>query len=139
MREKRYTEAHEWIELAPDSKTATIGISSYAAHALGDVTFVELPEPGHAVGAGDALAAVESVKSASDIYAPCGGTVVEVNGKLEEKPEVIGKDPEGKEGWLARLEVGGEEEVKRVEGLMDVGQYKTFTEEASKDGEEEAK
>ena len=134
---KRYTEAHEWVELSSDRKVGTIGISTYAANALGDVTYVELPEISKTVALGDTLASVESVKSASDIYAPCGGTVTEINSALEDKPEMIGKDPEGEEGWLARLELQGEEDVKAVEGLMDAPAYKKFTDGEAK-GEEES-
>ena len=97
------------------------------------MTYVELPEPSATFAVGDALAAVESVKSASDIYAPCGGTVVEVNSALEEKPDTIGRDPEGEKGWLAKIELEGDEEAKRVDELMDAEAYKAFTEEAKKD------
>ena len=132
-RAKRYTEAHEWIELSPDRKIGTVGISQYAAHALGDVTYVELPKPSATFAVGDALAAVESVKSASDIYAPCGGTIVEVNSALEDKPDTIGRDAEGEMGWLAKIELEGDEEAKRVDDLMDAETYRKFTEEAMKD------
>ena len=131
-RAKRYTEAHEWIELSSDKKVGTIGISDYAARALGDVIYVELPEPSASFAVGDALAAVESVKSASDIYAPCGGTVVEVNSALEEKPDTIGKSAEGEHGWLAKIELSGDKEVERVETLMDADAYRKYTEEATK-------
>ena len=102
---KRYTEDHEWIELAPDNKTGTIGISTYAAKALGDVVYVELPTKDLTVSKGDTIGAVESVKSASDIMTPVSGKVIEANGALEEKPGGINKAPEG-DGWIARIEVG---------------------------------
>ncbi|MCJ1476730.1 glycine cleavage system H-protein subunit [Lambiella insularis] len=122
---KKYTNAHEWIELSTDGKTGTIGISKYAANALGDVVYVELPTTGQEVVAGDAIGAVESVKSASDIYAPIGGTVTEANSLLEEKPATINKGPED-EGWIAKLEV---KDTAEVEKLMDVEAYRKFTEE----------
>lgn len=128
--EKRYTPAHEWVELSPDSKTATFGISAYAAKALGDVVFVELPSADTEVQRGDAVAAVESVKSASDIYAPLGGKVLEANDLLAEKPGLINQGPEG-EGWIARLEVQ-EEAGAEVEALMDEEAYRRFTEEEEK-------
>jgi glycine cleavage system H protein len=125
VREKKYTEDHEWIELSNDGKTATLGISEYAANALGDVVYIELPEEDLEISAGDAIGAVESVKSASDILTPIGGTVVEVNNTLQDKPGGINKDPEG-EGWIAKVQVKGEPEGK----LMSGEEYKAFTEEA---------
>lgn len=106
-------------------KTVTIGITKYAAASLGDVVYVELPTQDVAVIAGDAIGAVESVKSASDILTPVTGVVVEANGALEDKPGIINKGPEG-EGWIARIDIGDESEV---EALMDEAAYKAFTEE----------
>lgn len=123
---KKYTQDHEWIELSPDNKTGTIGISTYAANALGDVVFVELPTTDLEVSSGDTIGSVESVKSASDIMTPVSGVIVEANGVLEEKPSTINKSPEG-EGWIAKIEV---KDVKEVEGLMDAEAYKAFTEES---------
>ncbi|KAF2252336.1 hypothetical protein BU26DRAFT_539036 [Trematosphaeria pertusa] len=125
VREKKYTEDHEWIELSADGKTCTLGISEYAAKALGDVVYIELPQVEMDVAAGDAIGAVESVKSASDILTPIGGTVTEVNDALQEKPGQINKDPEG-ESWIARLKVEGEPEGK----MMSKEEYTAFTEEA---------
>ncbi|KAF2736008.1 hypothetical protein EJ04DRAFT_463634 [Polyplosphaeria fusca] len=124
--EKQYTEDHEWIELSPDGKTCTLGISAYAARALGDVVYIELPTTGLEVSAGDAIGAVESVKSASDILTPIGGKVSEVNVSLEEKPGDINRDPEG-EAWIARLEVNGEGVVGKTMGKEE---YEKFTEDA---------
>ncbi|KAF2273138.1 glycine cleavage H-protein [Westerdykella ornata] len=124
--EKKYTEDHEWVELSSDGKTATIGISKYAADALGDVVYVEIPEVGTQLSAGDSLGAIESVKSASDILTPFEGTVLEANDALADKPGTINKDPEG-EGWVARLEIEGEPEGK----LMTAEEYQAFTEEAA--------
>ncbi|THX29626.1 glycine cleavage system H protein [Aureobasidium pullulans] len=123
---KKYTQDHEWIELSPDNKTGTIGISTYAANALGDVVFVELPTTDLEVSANDTIGSVESVKSASDIMTPVAGVIVEANAVLEEKPGTINKSPEG-DGWIAKIEV---RDVKEVEGLMDAEAYKAFTEES---------
>ncbi|KAF2744996.1 glycine cleavage H-protein, partial [Sporormia fimetaria CBS 119925] len=122
---KKYTEDHEWIEMSSDGKTATIGISKYAANALGDVVYIELPEVDTEVSAGDAIGAVESVKSASDILSPVAGKIIETNGALEEKPGNINKDPEG-DAWIAKVEVQGEPEGK----MMNQEEYLKFTEEA---------
>ncbi|KAF2651419.1 glycine cleavage system H protein, mitochondrial precursor [Lophiostoma macrostomum CBS 122681] len=122
--EKKYTEDHEWVELSADGKTATLGISTYAAKALGDIVFCELPQVGVEFSSGDAIGAVESVKSASDILTPISGEVVEVNSALEEVPGGINKDPEG-EGWIAKIAVQAE-----PEGLMSAEEYKKHTEEA---------
>jgi glycine cleavage system H protein len=108
--------------------TVTLGISKYASEALGDVIYVELPETGLEVGFDDAVGAVESVKSASDINTPFAGKVVEANSVLEEKPGLLNQDPEG-EAWIAKLEVDGAEE--EFAKLMDSAAYKTFTEESS--------
>lgn len=105
--------------------TATLGISAYAANALGDVIYVELPQTGMEVGHGDAIGAVESVKSASDIMTPVSGKVVDANAKLEETPGLLNKSPED-EAWIAKIEVGDMEELN---GLMDGEEYKNFTEE----------
>ena len=129
---KKYTKDHEWIELSPDNKTGVIGISEYAAHALGDVVYVELPSTPLEVAKGDAIGAVESVKSASDINSPISCTVTAVNELLEEKPAAINQGAEDSGaggGWIAKVEVG-EAGVKDLDGLMDGAEYKTFTEEA---------
>lgn len=100
----------------------TLGISKYAADALGDVVYIELPEQGLEVGAGDSIGVVESVKSASDILSPVGGKVVEVNNELEEAPGKINKDPEGG-AWIAKIEVEGD-----IEGdMMTAEEYAEFT------------
>ncbi|KAJ4290201.1 glycine cleavage system H-protein subunit [Kalmusia sp. IMI 367209] len=125
VREKQYTEDHEWIEASADGKTFTLGISEYAAKALGDVVYVELPEVDLEVSAGEAIGAVESVKSASDILSPIGGVVTEVNNALQEKPGALNKDPEG-DSWIAKISVSGEPEGK----LMNKEEYSAFTEDA---------
>ncbi|TID19106.1 gb [Venturia nashicola] len=124
LKVKQYTEDHEWIEV--NGTTVTLGISAYAAEKLGDVIYVELPEASLEIGAGDAVGAVESVKSASDILTPVGGKVIESNSILEEKPGLLNQDPEG-EGWITKIEVEGN---LSVEGLMDKEGYTKFTEEA---------
>jgi len=132
VRAKRYTKDHEWIELSADKKSGVIGISDYAAHALGDVVYVELPATPLEVSAGDSIGAVESVKSASDINTPITCTIVAVNNALEEKPGIINQGPEDDSsagGWVAKVEVG-EVGVQDAEGLMDEKAYKEFTESA---------
>jgi glycine cleavage system H protein len=105
--------------------TVTLGISEYAAKALGDVVYVELPEVDLEVGAGEAIGAVESVKSASDILSPVGGTVTHINSALEEKPGNLNKDPEG-DSWIAKIAVSGTPEGK----LMTKAEYTAFTDDA---------
>lgn len=113
----RYTRSHEWVRPGGDGDV-TIGISDHAQESLGDLVFVELPEPG-AVEAGAAVAVVESVKAASDIYAPMAGEVLEVNERLAETPELINQDPYG-EGWLFKLRPASPD---AVEELMDADAY----------------
>ncbi|KAG8158852.1 hypothetical protein KVR01_011295 [Diaporthe batatas] len=126
---RKYTKDHEWIDLSADNKTGVIGISEYAAEALGDVVYVELPEEGREVKAGDAIGAVESVKSAADINAPIACRITHVNLELEEKPGNINKVPEDDSaggGWIAKVAVD-EEGVKDLEALMGAEEYQAFT------------
>ena len=116
----RFTKDHEWVEL--DGDVATIGITAYAAEQLGDVVFVETPEPGKTVKAGDGLAVVESVKAASDVYAPVSGEVVEGNAALGDAPETVNASPEGS-GWFAKVKVANPAEV---EALMDRPAYEAY-------------
>ncbi|KAF4978571.1 hypothetical protein FDECE_18195 [Fusarium decemcellulare] len=125
---RRYTKDHEWIDLSADRKHGFVGISEYAAEQLGDVVYVELPEAGEWVEQGDAVGAVESVKSASDINAPIRLKVTQVNDNLEEKPSTINKVPEDDSaggGWIAKVEVD-EAGAKQFDELMDLEAYKTF-------------
>jgi glycine cleavage system H protein len=115
-----YTEDHEWILVEGDQ--ATIGISAYAAEQLGDVVFVEVPDVGTAFGQGEDMAVVESVKAASDVYAPVSGEVVEANQELEAAPETVNEDPEGK-GWFVKFTLKDPAELTR---LMDATAYKAF-------------
>ena len=117
---KRFTEEHEWVFV--ENGIATIGISHYAATELGDITFVELPELGAEFAQSDSLTTIESVKAASDIYAPISGTVCEVNEALNEHPEIINASPE-EDGWICKLETIGEEELDR---LLTDEEYEEF-------------
>ena len=121
MTETRYTKDHEWVRL--ENGTATIGITDHAQQALGDLVFIELPEPGRTVAAGDTCAVVESVKAASDVYAPVGGRVAEVNNVIVEDPALVNRDPTG-EGWFFRLEAVKADKA----ALMDEAAYKAFLE-----------
>ncbi|MEA2068330.1 MAG: glycine cleavage system protein GcvH [Verrucomicrobiota bacterium] len=112
-----YAKTHEWVSL--DSGIATVGISDFAQNQLSDLTFVELPEVGAEFAAGDEAAVVESVKAAADVYAPVAGEVIEVNGELEDTPELINKDAFGA-GWLFKLKVVDEVEV---DNMMDADSY----------------
>ena len=116
----RFTKDHEWVEVSGD--VATIGITAYAAEQLGDVVFVELPAPGKAVKAGEEMAVVESVKAASDVYAPISGQVVEANGAIADAPESVNAEPEGS-GWFVKLKLADPAEV---EALMDRAAYEAY-------------
>jgi glycine cleavage system H protein len=117
MSDTRYTEDHEWVRV--DGEIATIGISDHAQQQLGDIVFVELPEVGRKVGRKDALAVVESVKAASDVYAPISGEGVEVNSALSDDPALVNSGAESG-GWFCRLKVGDPAEL---DGLMDAAAY----------------
>lgn len=118
--ELKYTKSHEWVKMTGD--TAEIGLTDYAQGKLGDLVFVNLPEPGDAIKTGEVFADVESVKAASDVYAPVDGSVAQVNEALCDSPEVINKDPYG--AWLARVE-----NVTGAEDLMDAAAYRTWVEQ----------
>ncbi|OJD31157.1 glycine cleavage system h protein [Diplodia corticola] len=124
--EKKYTQGHEWVELSDDGKTFTFGITTYAANALGDVVYVELPSTDVDCSPDEAISAVESVKSASDIITPLGGRILEVNKVLEKTPAIINKSPEG-DGWIAKIKLADGSDTN--EGLMSAEEYKKFTEE----------
>ena len=113
----RYTKDHEWISV--DGDVGTIGITDYAQSQLGDVVFVELPEAGRRVAKGEQVAVIESVKTASDIYAPVSGVIVEANGALEGTPELINDQPYGR-GWLFRIEMADDAEL---DALLDADAY----------------
>jgi glycine cleavage system H protein len=117
-----FTKDHEWISV--DGGIATVGISDYAQAQLGDIVFAEVPTAGTVVEKGKEAAVVESVKAASDVYAPVSGTVTEANAALEEDPALINTAPEG-EGWFFKLELSDPSEL---DGLMDADAYKAFVE-----------
>ena len=118
----RFTKDHEWVVLEGD--VATIGITAHAAEQLGDVVFVETPEAGKTVKAGDAFAVVEGVKAASDVYAPISGEVVEGNPVLGDAPETVNADPEAG-GWFAKVRIADRAEY---DALMDRAAYSAFLE-----------
>ena len=120
--ELRYSSDHEWVRI--EGTTATIGITEYAQDALGDVVFVEMPDHGLAVAAGESFSEVESTKSVSDIYAPVTGSIAEVNSELESQPELLNSDPYGA-GWICRIEISDPSEL---DGLMDAEAYRALTE-----------
>ncbi len=125
MAELRFTKDHEWIRLEGD--VATIGITDHAQNALGDVVFVDLPEAGREVTAGEACAVVESVKAASDVYAPVAGRVRESNAALTDNPALVNSSPTG-EGWFFKLEGV---DTSAVAALMDENAYNAFLESAA--------
>lgn len=118
-----FTDEHEWIDVEGD--TATVGITDYAQEQLGDIVFVELPEVGTMVDKGGDAAVVESVKAASDVYAPITGEVVEGNASLEEDPALVNSSPE-EDGWFFKMTIGDKSEL---EGLMDAKAYEAFVAE----------
>ena len=124
----RYTKEHEWID-ASDNNLATIGITDYAQHALGDVVFVELPKSGAEIKTGKSFGSIESVKAVSDIYAPASGEVVEANAELQNKPEAINTDPHGA-AWLIKVKLSNPAEIS---GLMDAKAYEAFIAEKEKE------
>ena len=123
--ELQYATSHEWVKVEGD--TATVGITDYAQHALGDIVFVELPEVGATFEAKQAFGVVESVKAASDVYMPVGGEVIAINEALLDTPETANSDPYG-DGWLVKIKLAG-----GAEGLLDAAAYEQHVaEEASK-------
>ena len=125
MGDVRYTSDHEWVRL--DGDVATVGITDHAQSALGDLVFVELPEPGREVVAGEACAVVESVKAASDVFAPLAGKVVECNAALADDPSLVNREPEG-EGWFFRL---AGVDAAAFAGLLDAAAYEALVESAA--------
>jgi glycine cleavage system H protein len=115
-----FTQDHEWIEV--DGETGTVGITDYAQGQLGDIVFVDVPDEGKSLAKGDEAAVVESVKAASDVYAPASGTVLEGNPALADEPGLVNTDPEG-EGWFFRVTLTDPDEL---ETLMDEAAYESF-------------
>ena len=119
----KFTKDHEWVSL--DGDTATVGITTYAQEQLGDVVFVEMPEAGKTVSQGDEAGVVESVKAASEVYAPVSGEVVEANSELEDNPALVNQDPFAG-GWFFRLRLS---DAGELDELMDEAAYKAYIEE----------
>jgi glycine cleavage system H protein len=124
MAERRYSKTHEWVTV--DGKTATVGISDFAQAQLGDVVFLDLPKPGRKLSKGETFGVIESVKAASDLYAPVNGTVSEVNENLTAHPELVNSDPYG-EGWILRVDLSG----GLPSDLMDEAAYQKSAEAGS--------
>jgi len=123
----RYTKEHEWVDAKGD--LATIGITDYAQHELGDVVFVELPKPGAKIEAGKSFGTVESVKAVSEIYAPAAGEVLEANAALHDTPEKINTDPHGA-AWLIKVRLANPADVAK---LMDAAAYEAYVAEKAKE------
>ena len=117
----KYTEEHEWLKL--DGDVATIGITKHATEQLGDIVFVQLPDVGAKLAKGDSAAVVESVKAASDVFAPLAGEVVDINQAIVEDPALVNTDPQGA-GWFFKLRL---DDPKAMDGLMDEAAYKKLT------------
>ena len=125
MATERFTKDHEWVRI--DAGVATVGITDHAQRQLGDVVFVELPEVGRKVGQSEAVAVVESVKAASDVFSPIAGEVTEVNGDLVGQPALVNEDAEGK-AWFFKLKVA---DAANLDALMDRAAYAAFVKESS--------
>ncbi len=123
MNDYMYTDQHEWV--CVEGGVAIMGISIYAAEQLGDIVYVELPDIGASVSQGDEIAVVESVKAASEIYAPVSGVVIEINEALGEAPDTVNEDPRG-EGWLLKLKMNKPADLEK---LMDEAAYDSFIED----------
>lgn len=123
MSEVRYTKEHEWVRI--EGTTATVGITEFAQGQLGDIVFVEVPSAGKELKAGGEAAVVESVKAASEVYAPVSGKVIEGNSALPDSPETVNKDPQGA-GWFFKMQLSNPAELS---GLMDENAYKAYVAE----------
>ena len=120
MSEIRFTEDHEWVRI--EGEVATVGITEYAQEQLGDIVFVELPEAGAGMAQGDEAAVIESVKAASDVFAPMSGEVGDVNNALDAEPAIVNQDAQG-EGWLFTMSIS---DIGELDNLMDADAYKAF-------------
>ena len=121
----RYTKTHEWLKV--EGKSASVGITDYAQHSLGDIVFVELPKVGDTLSAGKIFGSVESVKAVSDLYSPLSGTVTMINDGLGSQPELINSD--ANETWIYKMDVADLNEVESLGTLMDATAYETFVNE----------
>lgn len=124
--DRLYTRSHEWIRVEGD--VGTIGITDHAQKELGDVVFVELPEPGELFDAGSEFGTIESVKAVSELFLPVAGEVVEVNSALKDEPNAVNEDPHG-DGWLVKVKVSSDGDL---EGLLSAADYEKFVEEEAK-------
>jgi glycine cleavage system H protein len=126
----RYTKEHEWVRKEGEGR-ARVGITDFAQDALGDVVYVDIPEVGTEVEAGKPFGEVESTKSVSDVFSPVGGRVIDRNGQLEERPELINEDPYG-EGWMVDIEMS---DASEIDALMDAAGYRALVEDSSQQEE----
>ena len=117
MAEKKYTKEHEWVEV--DGDTATVGITNHAQESLGDIVFIDLPTVGKQVKSNEELCVIESVKAASDIYAPIDGEVIEINNNLNDDASIVNQDPE-KEGWIFKMKIS---DLSQYKNLMTLDEY----------------
>ena len=122
MAEKKYTKEHEWVEV--DGDTATVGITNHAQESLGDIVFIDLPTVGKQVKSNEELCVIESVKAASDIYAPIDGEVIEINNNLNEDASTVNQDPE-KDGWIFKMKIS---DLNQYNNLMTLDEYLTSLE-----------
>ncbi len=127
----QYQESHEWVRVKDD--VAVIGISDYAQDQLNDIVYVELPEVGDELDKGDALGTVESVKAASDLYAPVSGEVIAINGNLEDEPEIVNRAPYG-DGWMVRIQMS---DTTELEDLLNAKEYELSCQEDEEEENEE--
>ena len=118
MAEKKYTKEHEWVEMDGDT-TATVGITNHAQESLGDIVFIDLPTVGKQVKSNEELCVIESVKAASDIYAPIDGEVIEINNNLNDDASIVNQDPE-KEGWIFKMKIS---DLSQYNNLMTLDEY----------------
>ena len=121
----KYTKTHEWLKV--EGKSASVGITDYAQHSLGDIVFVELPKVGNAVSAGKIFGSVESVKAVSDLYSPVSGTVTAINDGLGSQPELINSD--ANDTWIYKMDVADLNELESLGTLLDAAAYETFVNE----------
>ena len=122
MSEKKYTKEHEWVEV--DGDTATVGITNHAQESLGDIVFIDLPTVGKEVKSNEELCVIESVKAASDIYAPIDGEVTEINNNLNDDASIVNQDPE-KDGWIFKMKIS---DLNQYSNLMTLEEYLSFLE-----------
>ena len=122
MSEKKYTKEHEWVEI--DGDTATVGITNHAQESLGDIVFIDLPTVGKEVKSNEELCVIESVKAASDIYAPIDGEVTQINNNLSDDASIVNQDPE-KDGWIFKMKIS---DMDQYNNLMTLDEYLAFLE-----------